>query len=505
MAKVRESVARLVKRGNAVKSIIRDARESESCTKWDVVKMFLWCVWYKAKAFFHPVWEFITKYGYALVIPVMICLFLLSLAVLIVWALCSIVWYPLLMWLAPRYAAELITAGRDADNESWWFIFTGSYGMASNFMFTVILFALWGWVWKYLPMSKRRFFIDAAGVALKTLSVDEQLEYYHFNKSSKTVCLMSCDAVDKLFLNNNGIEDLKNICDVYEIWPELAKTLFEGSEEMFKLLRGYCGNSKKKIDSQFIGFLIENTLQCEPGKGKSFSRASELLVVCCENRTLENHQLIMLAVSLGREKPYGDEAKTMLERYFSRHSFPDDVIRQIISFATDQMSGECQERNFELLCKIVRRDGLSTELAERFFSSCDKVQNEKMSDILKVRMDCEKVGYSYDNDENRENWKQYCYLCKDISSDAQLQMKEWQYDIYRACGHKLDKDVLYELLVKRISREDMSYFKKVLDEEMDRVTLSDMGNTLIMMCPWKREIILPLLVAEKEKDNSITL
>jgi len=488
MAKVRESVARLVKRGNAVKSIIRDARESESCTKWDVVKMFLWCVWYKAKAFFHPVWEFITKYGYVLVIPVMICLFLLSLAVLIVWALCSIVWYPLLMWLAPRYAAELITAGRDADNESWWFIFTGSYGMASNFMFTVILFALWGWVWKYLPMSKRRFFIDAAGVALKTLSVDEQLEYYHFNKSSKTVCLMSCDAVDKLFLNNNGIEDLKNICDVYEIWPELAKTLFEGSEEMFKLLRGYCGNSKKKIDSQFIGFLIENTLQCEPGKGKSFSRASELLVVCCENRTLENHQLIMLAVSLGREKPYGDEAKTMLERYFSRHSFPDDVILQIIMF-TGQNDGECKEKNFDLLCKIVRRDGLSAELAEYFFAHCSTEQNMLMSNIINVRMELDIVGnYSYLNDENRAKWHQLCSLHQDITPEAQILMKEWQYDIFYQTKHKLSPEVIHELLVKRLSKDDLSYFVKVLNEGESK--LSETAVKIMLLTPWKRDILL---------------
>ena len=507
MATIKNWVASQVKRGESLRNIYGMAKEAGR-TKWEILIVILWWLFYKSKHgllsvgnFLYATTRVITGISFVLV------LWAVTLPVFGLLMLLSPLWYVAMVKFFPKKAAYLPTTELEQPKKGLWRgIWYLGFQAVSN-VFCATLGKVWSWIWKYQPMAKRQYYLDVAGEELCELSVDEQIEYYKLNPSSATVRKMVWEAVEELRLwcvaasdSRNITADIKNIGDAYELYKELGKTMFEGDEEMFKLLEGYCGNEKRKVTSEFIGFLVEKLLN---GEGKAFSRASTLLLLCCEHRTLADYQLKMLAAALGKEEPIGNEAMLMLERYFSRHSFTDNVVRQIVMFATDKVADNCKAKNFELLCKIVRRDGLNTELAEAFFEDCDIVQNQQMTSILKTRIDCEKVSCSYENDENRASWQQYCKLCKDIMSDAQVQMREWQYDVYRACGHKLDKEVIYELLVKRLSEKEKSYFEKVLEEEESRETLNDNAIKLIMMSPWKRDIILNRLEAHEKLEGVV--
>jgi len=499
MAKMKSIVAEMVKRGKSFKGILSQAKEDEA-TKWEIIKVFLWWCWFKSvRALSKPI-GLLRYCGAVSILVVSVVLFLVLFGAA---ALLSPIWYPIMMIVAPKSAANLLALSFEPKkNGTFRDDYCNVFKLIAELV-CIIMGFFWGWTWRFMPMKRRQYYLDATGKELKGLSVAEQHEYYRLNPSSETVRKMSFAAVEELRLQyasvsdvRNITADIKNIGDVYEIYEELGKTMFNGDEEMFELLKGYCANEKKRITASFLGFLIEKLLKGEGGE--AWSRASSLLLLCSENRTFADHQLKMLFASLGRPKPVGLEAWLMLESYFSRHSFTDNVISLVISLATDVTVDECREKNFELLCKIARRDGLSTELAEEFFTKCNSVQNERMTDILKIRMDCEKVGCSYDNDENRMSWQQYCSLKKDISVDAQLRMKEWQYDIFHKTLHELSAEVIYELLVKRLSEKDMSYFEKVLDEEQVRETLSENALKLILMTPWKRDIVLTRLEASQK-------
>ena len=499
MAQVKKMVASDMKRGRSMKTIVNDAVENKNLSKMDVVKAVLWFAWFKTAKFLR-LGKIAHVLGIITWVITVVLILLLALVVLGAFALLSPLWYPILMWLAPKSAMRLINYDVDDDNKKGWWesikyaCLVGYYLIAGAMMFC------WKRVWQHMPMKQRQHFIDETGIELKTLKVKEQLSYYRLNATSETIRKMSWEAVEELRLNYKDVADLKNIGDVYEIYEALGKELFTGFYASFNLLKGYCANEKKNVVSSLIWYFAEQLIKGDDEVTRE--RALEIMKVCCENRTLEDTLLKMLAAALGSDEPAGSNVEVLLNTYFGRRSFSRNVIQQIVMFATERVADTCRERNYKLLVKIARREGLTIEETETFFERCDDAQNKEMTEVLKMWMDLETVANNRETDENRAKWLQFCKLREYLSPEAQLRMTEWQYVIFHECGLKLDKQVIYEFLIKKFSESDKSYFERVLAEEEERDTLSETSQKLIMMIPWKREIIFDKVTADDRYETA---
>ena len=516
MATMKSIVAEMVKSGKNFKGILSQAKEDEA-TKWEIIKVFLWwCLFKSAKALSMPL-------GILLCVASVIWLVVLAVLFLVLLgavAIISPLWYPILMGLAPKKAAYLLTMSFEIEKKSGlWVDACDVFKIVAELVFRIIMGFFWGWTWRFMPMSKRQYYIDAAGIDLKTLKATEQVEYYNLQPDEdKAEVLRKADAdAERILWEKGYVKDRENILKVYYLSLGCAQELFRGSEEMVELLKNYCANTKRKLIPEIIWFFVQQLLEGKPnskadelaaeasGTTAAQDRAFELLKVCAENRTFEAHVLKMLVTILDSEDATkGVRAEDVLYRYFGKNSFPEDVITFVVMNATSRVVNDGKKRCSALLSKIARREGLSVENAECFYHYCSEFKEanvelaKEMDAIFKMRMDLQTLWSCCDDEEGRAKWLQYCSLKQYISSEAQLQMKEWQYDIFHKTLHELSAGVIYDFLVKRLSEKEKSYFEKVLDEEQIRETLSENALKLILMTPWKRDIVLTRLEASQK-------
>lgn len=500
MAKVRENVARLMKNDNSLKTIINHAKEKDAKwneTMWDVFKIIMWWSGYKISD--GIVWMKPYIVG---VMNVLLWLFLLivggavTLVVTVATVITSPLWMMFRLWLAPEKAAKYLLSnayGKVKEPGDVPFVFMRNVWNTG----AKLLKFIWWPIWTNLPMSKRQYFIDRSSKPLANYSPHIQIDYFREKKSAEVIQEMSRPAVKNLW----QLRVPNERCYILRALPlskEWNEELFSDTDQMFDILKLYCETVKRPLASELIFYYIT---QMQGSLGESPSRAFELLKICCEHRTLENKILVEFVHLLGDDA--GEKANELLNLYFEKNTFSNEVVEALLTAATDVVIDEARERAYALLLKVVRRDGMSTELAEKFFKLCDEMQDKEMSKILEMRCDLDAVSFGYDNEGNREGWTKYCSLTEELSDEAQVKMVEWQYDIFHESGHKLSEDVIYELLVKRISREEMSYFEKVLDEEEESNPLSETAMKLIMMTPWKRDVIIKKAWAKKQVDATL--
>jgi len=499
MAKVRKNVARLMRNDNSLVKIIRDAKANADYTKWDVVKTFLWWCWYKLCDGALWLWPYVLD-----VMNVLLWLFLLivgggvMIVVTVATVISSPLWMTFRLWLAPEKTAKYLLSNAYSQVKEPGdvpFVFMRNVWNTG----AKLLKYLWWPVWTTLPMSKRQYFIDRREKPLAYYSPKVQIDYFREKGGDAGVINeMSGPAVQNLW----QLREVNERCYILRALPlskEWNEGLFSDTDQMFDILKLYCETATRPLSSEMVSFYIT---QMVGGMGESPSRAFELLKICCKKRALENAVLLEFVELLGRDA--GEKANELLNLYFEKNTFSNEVVEALVVSATEPVIDEARERAYQLLLKVVRRDGMSTELAEKFFDRCDEAQDEEMSKILEMRCDLDAVSFDYDNADNREGWTKYCSLTEELSDEAQVKMVEWQYDIFHESGHKLSESVIYELLVKRISREEMSYFEKVLDEE-GRNTLSETAMKLIMMTPWKRDIIIKRAWVKKQAEMKGTI
>ena len=511
MAQVKNFVAGKMDNGYSVKDILAKIVKKEDYTKWDVVKAFLWWCWFKIV--YNRVTNFIMDYAVrpilkwgciGLAIVAMILIFCMSIVVLAAWGLLSPVWYSLMIWLSPAKAADLIIDERDGEDEKRWLIFDLPYSLASNIIFTVVMPLFWIWVWSLLPMNKQKFYIDAnPTINIKDLDIKTQIAYYN-EQNAKGKCdilkSMSREAKDELWKSGDN-NDKCNILVVDGLSLEWCINLCS-DEQTFHILKNYCNHGEFPLNINVQKFLLEQFKEQKDRHGY------ELLKACCskgekKDRILDNSILLALIEMLA--SPVGEKAEELLTLYWEKCTLPAEVVKTLIDASTDEFIDDKKTRAYSLLMKVVRRDGITPEMAAQFYERCDGgAQEQEMDYLIKMHMDFQIIDWQYINAENEEHvkkLKQYFNLRELIAPEAQSLMREWQYRIFHDTRHELDEKVLNELLVKHLQEKDRSYFKDVFAEGIARDVIADTTIKLLMMVPWKRQIVLNAWEAEKAKQG----
>lgn len=505
---IKEYVAKSIKNGDSVKKIISEVVKNKECNWLDVVSTFLWWCWLKAG---WPVvrWALIILGILLWVICCSIIAAVVTACVALVVLVSSPVWMPIRLWKAPEKLAKLLLDTKFEeleDPKDTPFVISENVWKSG----VKVLNLMWRPVYSLLPMNRRKFFINEDSKALKTYPVEVQVAYYDEQKDddkTETMEDMTQEAMEQVW-NRGGVKDRAHILASWVMEFADYKLLFESEDKgMFNLLKFYCGNEKKRVDGKLQRYFLEQLA------GERSQRAYEVLLVCAkvgsrpkqtvsgkevDTPILEVQTLKDIITMLGGKS--GAQADGVLTAYWSKNSLKNEVVKALVERATDTFVDEGKARASELLMKVVKRDGISTANAEFFFANCDSKQEKELTKIIELRVDLDKVGKSADNDENREEWLTYCGIRMNFAPEAQERMQEWQYDYYCETSHKLDEEVIYYLLVKRLTEYEKPYFEKVLKEAEKRDCLSETAQKLMVMTTWKREIILKhLAMHEKEK------
>jgi hypothetical protein len=514
---IKEFVAHKMNQGNSVRTIVSEVKNNSECNWYDVVKTALWWLWFKCEPTILSVLD-ILKMIFAVLFWVVILLIIgtvVSLIVTVVAVLTAPFWMPFRLWFAPEKVATLLldTAYEDINKPE-----EAPFAIWENIWLTGGKFMNFFWAWAYnlLPMSKRQWFIKESDKKLKDYEPATQLAYYDeqaFSDKVDTLKAMSEEAMRQVW-NRGHATDRGKILQACNMGLDDFQLLFNGGYAEFELLKSYCTDKKAvspKLQMFFVEQLENGRLEGElsqldtilekvEGLNKAQARAFELLKICSAN-SLEPETLLALIKLL--ESAVGEQAKELLHSYWSRNTLSDEVVKKLVEAATGDVVNEAKTRADELLMQAVKRDGISTANAESYFKHCDKKQEEALTNLIELRVDLDKVGKSADNNENRAEWLAYCGIRKNFSPEAQKKMSEWQYDYFRETGHKLDEEVIYYLLVKRLTEYETNYFEKVLKEAEKRDCLDETAQKLMVMTTWKREIILQHIAkAEKEKGYS---
>lgn len=514
---IKEFVARKMKQGNSVKEILSEVVKNKECNWYDTVRAFLWWLWFKCEPVVLSVLD-VLKMIFAVLFWVVVLL-IIGTVVSVIATVCVVLtspfWMPFRLWFAPEKVAKLlldtaygdINKPEEAPMEIWDNIWkTG--GKVMNFF--------WAWAYNLLPMSKRQWFIKEGKKALIAYPLEVQVAFYDVQRAEDKVSTlkhMSEKSMRQVW-NRGEIHDRGNILQAWNMGLDDFQLLFNGGYAEFELLKSYCTDEKAvspKLQMFFVEQLEKGKLEGElsqldtllekvEGLNKAQSRAFELLKICGVN-SLNAETLLALIKLFSSE--VGEQAKKLLSSFWSRNTLSDEVVKRLVEVATTDFIGQDRMLADELLMKAVKRDGISTANAESYFKHCDKKQEETLTNLIELRVDLDKVGKSADNDENRAEWLAYCGIRKNFSPEAQERMQEWQYDYYRETSHKLDEEVIYYLAVKRLTEYEKSFFKKVLKEAEERNSLDEKAIKLMILTPWKREIILQILAKhEKEKGYS---
>lgn len=481
MAQVKKDVAKAMKRGENVREILTGWNK-----KSEVVKAFLWWFCFKLSA----VWNKIRGMLLALIsillwVLALILGTILTLVVTAVVVVTSPLWLPIRMrYAAPKVAKLLLNTevGKLKSPED-----LPVFIMAAIWSFGCrVLNFVWRPVYNRLPMAYRQWFIKEDDKPLKGYELQTQLDYYVVqSKENKVEVIrqMSKKAMRQLW-NGGKVADRENILEVYYLGEEDGIELLKGSNDQFNLLLRYCENEKKNL-TQELQLVFVEALNGEQ------ERAFKVLKDCAEKRKLEKATLLALIELLGSN--VGEQVEEILNIYWSKNTLSNEVVKALIEASTDNFVDEKKSRAYALLLKAVRRDGLSTELAELFYERCDNAQEKEMDYLIKMLMDIQIIDWqciNEDNDEHRAKLTQYFNSREKITPEGQVLMREWQYRIFCDTHHELDEKVLNELLVKRNLEKQSSYFKAVFLEGISRGVITETTMKLLVMVTWKRDIVL---------------
>ena len=506
MAQLRSFVVKSVNDGNSLKTILKEVKKSKNNTKRDLMKAIMWwALWWLVIIMVTIFWVVCCSF------VAVVCSFIAAVVVFV----SSPIWMPIRLWKVPEKVALLLlnTEFKDLDKPE-----EAPFIIGSNVWFGGVKVLNWAWkpIYNRLPMSHRQWFIKESDKKLNDYSTEVQVAYYDVqNVKAKVDTLkhMSEKAMRQVW-NRGHATDRGKILQACNMGLDDFQLLFNGGYAEFELLKSYCTDEKAvspKLQMFFVEQLEKGKLEGElsqldtllekvEGLNKAQERALQVLRICCVN-SLNAETLLALIKLFSSE--VGEQAKKLLSSYWSRNTLSDEVVKRLVEVATTDFIGQDRMLADELLMQAVKRDGISIANAESYFKHCDKKQEEALTNLIELRVDLDKVGKSADNDENRAEWLAYCGIRKNFSPEAQERMQEWQYDYYRETSHKLDEEVIYYLAVKRLTEYEKSFFKKVLKEAEERNSLDEKAIKLMILTPWKREIILQILAKhEKEKGYS---
>jgi hypothetical protein len=360
-----------------------------------------------------------------------------------------------------------------------------------------ILNLMWRPIYILLPMNRRKFFIKEDTKALSAYETATQLAYYDeqaFSDKVDTLKAMSEEAM-RLVWNRGQFYDRGKILQAWNMQIDDFKLLFENEDKgMFNLLKVYCADAEKPVDAKLQRYFVEQLV------GERADRAYEVLKVCAltDRRVLEVKILKDLITMLDGE--HGEQACDILTTYWERCTLSAEVVEALIKVATERVVDDGKRRAYELVKKVVKRDGLSTDLAELFFSRCGSAEDDEMTEMLCERMDIALIDWECVSATDKDHVKKltdYFTIRENVSVEGQKLLREWQYELYRKFGHKLDEEVISHLLVKRLKESDISFFLQVLDEAWEK--LSEADAKLMALTPWKRDLLIERLAKEERR------
>ena len=492
---IKKLVAHEMKQGNDVKNIINKVKNDEECNWLDVVSTFLWWLWFKTISPCFK-WAGIILGILLWVTGVSIIAAVVAACIMAVMVITSPVWMPFRLWKTPEKVAKFLLNTQFEelnDPKETPFVVGGNAWKIGVRVMNIV----WRPIYKRLPMSRRQFFIKEDTKALSSYESVTQLAYYDEQVVADkvaTLTKMSEEAM-RLVWNRGQFCDRENVLNAWEMGFNDFKLLFENEDKgMFCLLKCYCANEKNAVDDTLQCYFVEQLV------GEHSDRAYEVLKVCAltKKRVLEVKTLTDLISMLGGE--HGKEACDILTTYWERCTLSSEVVEELIKEATDSIVDDGKRCAYELLKKAVKRDGLTTELAELFFSRCNSAENAEMTNLLHDRMDITLIDWECVCATDKEQVKKltdYFSISEDVSVDGQKLLREWQYELYRKTGHKLADEVISYLLVTRLKKSDISFFMQVLDEAGEKLSVADVK--LMALTPWKRDILIERLAKDKSK------
>lgn len=492
---IKKLVAHEMKQGNDVKNIINKVKNDEEYNWLNVVSTFLWWLWFKTIS---PCFKWVgIILGILLwVTGVSIIAAVVAACIMAVMVITSPVWMPFRLWKTPEKVAKFLLNTQFEelkDPKDTPFVVGGNAWKIGVRVMNIV----WRPIYKRLPMSRRQFFIKEDTKALSSYESGTQLAYYDEQVVADKVATlkkMSEEAI-RLVWNRGQFYDRENVLNAWEMAFNDFKLLFENEDKgIFCLLKSYCANEKNAVDDKLQRYFVEQLV------GEHSDRAYEVLKVCAltKKRVLEVKTLTDLISMLGGE--HGKEACDILTTYWERCTLSSEVVEELIKEATDSIVDDGKRRAYELLKKAVKRDGLTSELAELFFSRCNSAENAEMTNLLHDRMDITLIDWECVCATDKEHVKKltdYFSISEDVSVDGQKLLREWQYELYRKTGHKLADEVISYLLVKRLKESDISFFMQVLDEAWKKLSGADVN--LMALTPWKRDILIERLAKDKSK------
>ena len=492
-----------------MKSILSEVVKNEECNWLDVVSTFLWWCWLK---FLSPCFEW-AGIILGILLWVVCCSIIAAVVtacVALVVVLTSPVWVPFRLWKAPEKVAKLFLNTQWA---KWDDPADAPFAIVEDVWKTGVrvMNIVWRPIYSLLPMSKRQWFIKEDNKKLKDYEPATQLAYYDEQVVADKVPTLKAmsEKSMRLVWNRGALVDRANILNSWKLVLEKYQLLFENEDKrMFNLLKVYCANENNSVDGELQRYFVKQLA------GERADRAYEVLKVCVEVKSrpetvindtekrktpiLEVKTLTDLITMLDGE--HGEQAYDILTSYWQRYTLPSEVVEVLIMAATESVVDDGKHRAYKLLKKVASRNGLTTELAELFFSRCDSAENDEMTEVISERIDCNLIDsecVSADDKEQLKKLTDYFTIRKEVSVEGQKLLCEWQYKLYRKTGHKLADEAISHLLVKRLKENDKSFFLQVLDEAWEK--LSDADATLMALMPWKRDILIERLAKDERK------
>lgn len=245
----------------------------------------------------------------------------------------------------------------------------------------------------------------------------------------------------------------------------------------------------KKIDdkNRVLAFLVKQMWS------KDSCEAYGILKDKAQTEKFDDVILIDLITMIDMLGEQGKDAEEIVTLYWSNNGLGKEVIETLIEKATsDNVNGE-EKRSFDLLKKIVNRDGLDDVLMNSFFEKASASMGQEMDGILMNKYHVSML------EAEDDVWRDFCEITEEINVDAQGGMSEKQYDIFITTGHHLKEEATHMILC-RLTEGDEEFFKKVLNAAIAKDAISDRTARFLTTVKWKRELTVKL-IAQHEKNN----
>ncbi|MBR2274063.1 MAG: hypothetical protein IJ864_04485 [Alphaproteobacteria bacterium] len=444
MEKTKNIVARMVNQGAKVKEIMAGAKQAKrESASVNMVQVFLWAVWFKLWRLLKGVAKAIVLIiGWLLLLALqaiaIVGTALLAVPAMVVGTLLLILTTPLVVELWPRWCARTAAKRLEVKEHDP----LAPHYVPERMLVAVVngcckaLACVWGGYAKKAGMTQQRHFLQYGILQAEKLPVSQQLSYYKETVGKETaVRQMSPEAIKALWDEEDiGAKNLILVARGFTAGR--AQSLFKGNaKEQYLLQRWLCGgNLTAEVKNLFVQMLAQGEQQA----------ASYLQIIIERGESLESQQLLSLIAS----------SLEVSEAYWRRHTLPEVVLEELVEKSL------CDPEAFELLLKAVKRDGISSRLAQSFFRTCkDTDRQDRFIAVLEKRSNLQIVSNG-----DLQAWQNLCIVISDgFDAEVEAKMSEKQYDIYLATGHTLSDEGLESLLLNRDFSYEGSYFDKLLE------------------------------------------